>query len=442
MSSQTRFWRWTILIVILAVVVPVSSALTWFTLLFPTPEKYKIATGSAAGVYDSFGNMFADAMTDFDDSIVLEVTQTDGSKDNALRLEQGECQFALIQNDTSGLRSIRSIAVLYEETLHLVCRKDSKIQTLADLDGKVVSVGSESSGTYSVANALIDFALGESTAVKRVPLDTNKTHAALLSGEIDAAFFVSGLRSKSLLALLKDPSVQLLPIMPEVASGVADDEFATELVEGFKTIYPYVAAATIPMKTYGDLPTRALPTLSISAVLVCREDVPRSVVCQVTHLLFNDKPELAKQLPLISSLNENTATNKLQFAVHDGADDYYRRREPGFLAENAESMGFVLTVVLLGWSAISGIASLRRKEAKDQIDHYYQRVLTIHDQIHGCQTEEERTNLYDNLIAIERESKLELIGETLRPDNSFVVLQNMIASSMDEVKPTDHRAES
>ena len=441
-SIQPRYhWRWLILVGVLSLAVPLAAALIWFNFLFPTPEKYRFATGSTAGVYDNFGNLFVDAMKDFDESIVLEVTESAGSKDNARRLEEGECHFALLQNDTSGQRSIRSIAVLYEETLHLVCRKEANIQTLADLDGKVVAVGEESSGTYSVANALLDFVLGDNLAVKRLPLSTVDTQNRLLSGEIDAAFFVFGLRSKSLLDLLKDPSMQLLPIMPEAGSDVTDDNSAMELVEGFRTIYPYVEAATVPMKTYGDLPVRALPTLSISAVLVCRDDVPRSVVSQVTHLLFKDKAELAKQLPLIAGLNESNATKGLQFSVHEGADDYYRRREPGFLAEHAESMGFVLTLILLGWSAISGITSLRRKEAKDQIDQYYQRVLVIHDRIHDCKTEEARVTLHAELVAIERESKLELIGETLRPDNSFVVLQNMLASSMDELRPLNHPTE-
>lgn len=130
----------------------------------------------------------------------------------------------------------------------------------------------------------------------------------------------------------------------------------------------------------------------------------------------------------MAGFTEQSAIINLQFPLHPGADDYYRRREPSFLAEHAESMGFVLTVALLLGSGLKGIASWRKQLTKDHIDTYFQRLSLIGVDVAGAESPEELRKLSDRITALENEASQDLVDEKLSPNDAYLILQQMSSS--------------
>lgn len=389
----------------------------YFSLRGPT-QSFVFSSGSSLGVYHQIGKQLQQVLQK--DGFEVSVQSSEGSVQNVHRIEKGDCHFTLVQNDTAATESLRSIAVLYKEQLHLVVRQTSAIHCLEDLSGKRVSVGSRQGGTHSVTESLLHFALGNKVnSCKLQYMGAQAAIDALHDDKLDAAFLVTGLRAPVLLNALQRGKLSLIAIALKREST---DKEVFDLVGGFRTVYPYVQVDTIPMRAYGETPDRTLPTLSISAVLACHRDVPDSSVNVVASRLFEAKAELASKIPLLANCDERGAGDNLQFPLHTGADNYYRRREPTFLAQHAESMGFLLTVILLFGSGVKGVASWKKKRTKDHIDWYFEKLADIASRVALANSVADLDHLQTEIVDLEEGAGKDLVAEKIRADQSFIVM--------------------
>ena len=388
---------------------------------------YVISGGAENGVYFSVANAVADMGTGSQPALNIRAITSSGSVENVERLAKNEAHFALLQNDTVGNSATRGVSRLYEETLHLIAREDAAINCVGDLKGKRVGIGSLGSGTNRLVTSLLDFALGEQSC-KRFEWSSGETIQNLHSGEIDAAFFIAGLRGDLLLEAMQDSQFRLVPITITTESNQGSLELSRDFVNGFRTVYPYVSSATIPMLTYGDQPSRALPTLSVSAILACRVDVADSAVRALTAALYENKASLAFNIPLLENVDEDYGSRGMRFPLHSGASSYYLRREPGFLSEHAESLGLFLTLGVMAWSAVRTLGIFKRRSHKEHIDSFYSRVLVLSLRINDCKTDRQWRELQGEVNQVEREAFEELIEERLKPDDAYIILQQMIST--------------
>lgn len=423
--SQARRYR--AMFVLFFLVIGVTGYLYWMK---PSIRQYRVSTGAPSGIYHAIGKQLDRMLTD-DVGFEVTVLESEGSDQNGVRIQANDCEFALVQNDTTVRNSIRSVAGLYREQLHFIVNPQSGINSLSDLRDMKVSIGSEQDGTHSVTEALLKFSLGENYGGCLVEYDEMQTALKKLkNGELDAGFFVTGVRSPALLEALRGNELELLPIM---LAESEDDKDAYDLIRGFRTVYPFVELDVIPMRAYGSRPLKPVPTLAITAVLVCHKDVPESTVNQVTNLLFEAKAELAQFNPIFASLNEQDATHNLQFPLHTGADGYYRRREPTFLAKHAESMGFVLTLVVLLGSSFKGLTSWNRRRSKDYIDTYYERSVDIRNRLLKAGSNEDLTRISEEIEQVDLDASKDLVAEELKADAAFLILCHMIRAIREDL---------
>ncbi len=117
---------------------------------------------------------------------------------------------------------IRYITKLHNSEVHLIARRE--IETLADLEGKVVSFGEEGSGELITGSTILGLSGIE---VERVFLDRDKALQKLEAGEIDAMFSVTGKPSDAVAELNKAQGMHLLPLefTPELAQYYIPSEF-------------------------------------------------------------------------------------------------------------------------------------------------------------------------------------------------------------------------
>jgi TRAP transporter TAXI family solute receptor len=122
-NSLGRYWGLTLVLLVAA------AALVLFLMQIgeetgAAPLTIRIATGQPGGTYHPLGRGLAVVLEDRLPGVVAEALPTAGSLENMALLEKGDVELALVQNDTRGGPTVRSIAPLYQELLHIVVRRE------------------------------------------------------------------------------------------------------------------------------------------------------------------------------------------------------------------------------------------------------------------------------------------------------------------------------
>lgn len=102
---------------------------------------------------------------------------------------------------------IRYITKLHNSEVHLIARRD--INSLADLEGKVVSFGEKGSGELITGRTILKLAGIEVTEVFN---DRDRALEKARDGEIDAVFVVTGKPASAVAKLSKDSGLHLVPL--------------------------------------------------------------------------------------------------------------------------------------------------------------------------------------------------------------------------------------
>src|SRR5690348_5401913 len=146
---------------------------------------FRIGTAATTGTYFQIGGMLANAISkppgsrDCDrggscgvPGLVAVAQATQGSVENVQAVGSGRLESALAQSDValgafsgSGLfkgkppiKSLRVIAALFPESVHLVVKAGGPIAEVKDLRGKRVGLGEKESGTLVDAKLILDAA--------------------------------------------------------------------------------------------------------------------------------------------------------------------------------------------------------------------------------------------------------------------------------------------
>jgi uncharacterized protein len=112
-------------------------------------------------------------------------------------------QFGIVQSDVleylktfeandpevqKAVKGVRIMFPLYNEEIHVLARKD--IASMKDLAGKKIAVGKKDSGTFLTATLIMDILQVKAGA--RMDINPDEALPKLMSGEIDAFFYVAG----------------------------------------------------------------------------------------------------------------------------------------------------------------------------------------------------------------------------------------------------------
>ncbi len=169
-------------------------------------------------------------------------------------------------------RAVRVIADLFAEDVHLLVARDAKIQSVADLRGKRVSLGAPSSGTSVTVRAILAaYNLPEGRLKARH--DSSDVDAQLLQqGQIDAFFFVGGRPVDLVDDLISHGVARLVPI-----DGPGRDRLVKAV--------PSLSRDVIPAGTYRGTP--AVQTVSVRALWIVNAQVSDGLVYGLTRALFD-----------------------------------------------------------------------------------------------------------------------------------------------------------
>lgn len=171
------------------------------------PARVTFAAGPSDGAYYKFAKEYQQRLTA--KGLEVEVLTTSGSVENLRLLREGQADVAFVQSGlTSQESELQSLGSMFPEPLWLFCRLDEPITKLSQLQGKRVAIGSEESGTQAVALTILQDAR-MTAKIETASTDGATAKEQLLSGEIDAAFFVGSPTVDSIQELAMNPDIQL-----------------------------------------------------------------------------------------------------------------------------------------------------------------------------------------------------------------------------------------
>lgn len=319
---------------------------------------FRIGTGSTGGTYFPIGGLIAGAISNPAGSqpcdqggscgvpgLIAVAQSTTGSLANIAGIADGSLEAGLSQADIaywaytgtgvySGkgrrgkrgrkkrrsakdqpangrIASLRAIANLYPETVHLVVRAESGINGIAGLKNKRVSLGEQGSGTLVDAKLILG-AYGLSLRrVKARYLKLGAAVDAMLAGKLDGFFVVVGAPANAIAELARRIDIRLLRIAgPKAEALIAKD--------------PFFARGRISKDTYKGVP--ATTTLTVGAQLVVSANVDETLVYGITRALWdkNTLRLLAQGHPMGKRIRLETALTGIAIPLHPGAARYYR----------------------------------------------------------------------------------------------------------------------
>ena len=283
-------------------------------------KSYTLASGGTGGTYYAACVGLA-GVYDTETNLKINVDVTGASKANIQLVGNGSADFAIVQNDVmqyaytgtdlfaadGAITNFRTVAAVYAEVCQIVA--DPAIESIADLKGKVVSIGAMGSGVeFNALQILEAYGLTRDDIVP-VNADFNGSATKFKDGEIDAFFVVAGAPTTAITDLSVNREFKLLEI---------DDEHYDILASkyGFYSKYPITAG------TYSN--TEDVQTVAVKATFICRDDIPEDVVYEFTKALFEKKDQLVVAHNKFANVDLEYAQNDIgDVPFHAGALRYY-----------------------------------------------------------------------------------------------------------------------
>lgn len=287
------------------------SALPWLAAvlalpLSAAPAYVTIGTGALNGVYYPTGGAICRLLNEENSQHGLHCTvqSTSGSLANLVALAKREVQLALIQSDVlfhaargtgpfvgqAPDESLRSLFRLHQESLTLLASATSNINTLADIEGKRVDLGSPDSGDRVTIRALLD-AMGwqeSSFTFTPTPASTDNRLEGLCNGTLDAALVVAGHPNQGIGDLAGRCKVRLIPI-------------EGEQIDRLLKQHPYYQRSRIGANLYPGQ-TGGVNTFAVTAELVAEASLPEETVRTVRDVLTNNLKQFTRLHPALTTL--------------------------------------------------------------------------------------------------------------------------------------------
>ncbi len=218
--------------------------------------------------------------------------------------------------DGKPVQTLRIVLPLYFEAITLVTRADAKIESVADLKGKTVSIGNAGSGARVNALDVLSW-YGLEPGRDFVAQNLDLTHAVtkMAAREIDAFFFTVGHPTEAITKLAESTLISLVSIDgPPVEAALQRQ--------------PYYVSGNLPSRLYRGViaPVR---TVGVRALLVTHDGLPPDTIYAFTKALVEQWDGLRAAHRAVQPFRPEDIGRQTAAPYHPGAIRYLRER--GFL---------------------------------------------------------------------------------------------------------------
>ena len=289
-----------------------------------TGTELKFRTGGDQGTYYGFGSVLAQAITTNGNGTKVTAVVSNGSQDNIEQMQMNVAQLGFVQSDVmsyayNGERlfegfpyaDFSTVAALYMEQVQIVTC-DPDIKSVADLEGKTVSIGASGSGVYyNAVDVLSAYGLDVEKDINPTYQSFGDSAESLQDGKIDAAFVVAGAPTTAI---------------TELATSGMDFSLVSldqEHVDALHEKYPFLVQENLPAGTYEGVDTETI-CVAVEAALVASTDMSEDAVYELTKTMFENLEELGTSHAKFQLVSAEKAAENGSVPMHPGAEKYYK----------------------------------------------------------------------------------------------------------------------
>ena len=283
--------------------------------------KLMFGTGGETGTYYAYGGVLSQYVSSNTDVSITHVT-SGGSQANIEDIAAGANELGFVQSDVMSyayagtnlfeapVEGFSTVAAMYMEQVQIITLNPD-IKTVADLEGKVVSIGAAGSGVYFNALDILGvYGLSEDD-ISPVYQSFGDSVESLQDGKIDAAFIVAGAPTNAVTSLATTNDVYLVSL---------DAEHIADLIE----VSPYYAEATIAADVYGT--DEDATTVAIAAVIIAADSVSEDAIYTMTSTIFENLDEISVQHAKGLEASVEFASSITDVPYHPGAAKYFAEK--------------------------------------------------------------------------------------------------------------------
>lgn len=284
-----------------------------------------IATGGTAGVYYPLGSAIAEILNKNLSNINALAQSTGASVANINLLKDGKVELALVQNDTAyyafngvetfkdkRVTNLKGITTLYNETIQIIVLESSYINSVNDLKGKKVAVGSIGSGVEANSRQILEVYGITYNDIKPQYSSFGEAANGLKDGDVDAVFVTAGAPTAAIQDISFQYKIRLLPL---------EDDYVDALIKK----YPFYAKQIIKANTY---PSQIadIPTVAVKAMLAVADSLDADTVFKMTKAIYANTDRLKAAHKLGEGIMKETALEGMPIPVHPGADKFFKEQ--------------------------------------------------------------------------------------------------------------------
>lgn len=281
-----------------------------------------IGTADSGGTMYAVGSAIAQAITDGESSIKINLGASTGSAMNVRGLAGGEIDLGLVSGDVAyaayhgqdvfaqPVEGLRAVAAIYISSSNWLALESQGVEYVHDLMGKRIGVGPQESTTE----------LSARTAVKVLGLDQNGTQlincglgdGARMVGQggLDAIHGFSGAPVGGLMGLAKEKPCTLLKYTQEELDGILEENQLYRLV-------------VIPAGTYAGQ-EEDVTTFGVKCLLCVDESMEDLLVYRLTQEIWAATDRLSEEHPAMQEMrNREFVCQDLPIPLHPGAREFY-----------------------------------------------------------------------------------------------------------------------
>jgi len=281
-----------------------------------------LATGGTSGTYYPYGGAIAQIFNTKIQGMNVTAQATGASSENIRLVGKDEADLAIVQNDVMDyayngtnlfkdqqVKGISTVATLYREVVQIAINPNAKINTIADMKGKKISVGDAGSGVEFNATQILAAAGLTFDDLKASHLSFKESGNAYQDGQLEGFFVTAGIPNAAIQEITALQKVKLLAL---------DQKTVDKLIKDYPFYTPYV----VKKETYKGMTADTL-TVAVKATLIARDDLDETTVYNITKALFENKDELGKAHAKGVELDINEAVKGVSVPLHPGAKKYY-----------------------------------------------------------------------------------------------------------------------
>jgi hypothetical protein len=258
-----------------------------------------------------------------DDNIKVTAESSGASVANANLIASGNTDFAILQNDVASyayngkegmfdtpVKNLLGCASLYPEHIQIIVRKDSGIESVADLKGKRVAVGPIGSGTTVNAEQILsawDMSFDDFQAEQ---LQARQAADYIKDGRLDAAFFTVAVGAAAIKDIATVVDIDVLDIVGPKAQQLLEE-------------YPFYTQQPVPAGSYPGLEEDST-TIAVMAIMAARKELDSDLVYKIMKAMYTNLDRIKEAHAKFQDISVENALDGMTLPLHPGAEKYLK----------------------------------------------------------------------------------------------------------------------